>query len=297
MEIRELQWFAALAESQHVTAAAERLNISQPTLSRAIARLERRVGVPLFDRHQNRLRLNKYGEVFRAHALRAIGEIEGAEQRIASLVDPDRGTVALGFLHSYGTWLVPRLLAGYRAIAPATRFELRGAAADTVVDDVRQGRLDLGLTSPRPAGDDLDWTPLQQEPLCLLVSAGHRLARRRAVEVAELVDEDFLALQPVYGLRQVGDRLCARAGYAPRITMECTELSTLRELVAAGLGVAVVPTKGSPSGAGDRAVAVPLKDPQAQRTIGLINPLGGPRAAAVVRFYDYVRSTSHASSA
>ncbi|QGV77029.1 LysR family transcriptional regulator [Streptomyces ficellus] len=295
MEIRELQWFAALAESQHVTAAAERLNISQPTLSRAIARLERRVGVPLFDRHQNRLRLNKYGEVFRAHALRAIGEIDGAEQRIASLVDPDRGTVALGFLHSYGTWLVPGLLAGYRAIAPATRFELRGAAADTVVDDVRRGRLDLGLTSPRPAGDDLDWTPLQQEPLCLLVPTGHRLARRRAVEAAELADEDFLALQPVYGLRQVADRLCAGAGYAPRVIMECTELSTLRELVAAGLGVAVVPIKGSPSGTGDRAVAVPLKDPQAQRTIGLINPLGGPRAAAVVRFYDYVRSTAHAS--
>lgn len=176
MEIRELQWFVALAESEHVTSAAERLNIAQPTLSRAIARLEKRVGVPLFDRQQNRLRLNKYGEVFRAHVVRAISEIDRAEQRIATLVDPDTGTIALGFLHSYGSWLVPELLAGYRRIAPATTFELRGSAADAVVDGVRHGRLDLGITSPRPAGDDLVWTPLQDEPLCLLVPAGHRLA-------------------------------------------------------------------------------------------------------------------------
>ncbi|MDN3060030.1 LysR substrate-binding domain-containing protein [Streptomyces sp. SRF1] len=226
--------------------------------------------------------------------MRAIGEIDGAEQRIASLVDPDRGTVALGFLHSYGTWLVPDLLAGYRRIAPATNFELRGAAADAVVDDVHQGRLDLGLTSPRPAGDDLRWTPLQDEPLCLLVPSGHRLARRRSVKAAELSEEEFVALQPVFGLRQVTDRLCTAAGFRPRITMECTELSTLRALVAAGLGIALVPAKGSPSGPGDQAVAVPLKDPEARRTIGLVAPAEGPRAAAVVRFYDYVCSTAHA---
>ncbi|MGV9266172.1 LysR family transcriptional regulator [Kitasatospora sp. NPDC003701] len=292
MEIRELQWFVALAESEHVTAAAERLNITQPTLSRAVARLEKRVGVPLFDRHQNRLRLNKYGEVFRAHAVRAISEIDRAEQRIATLVDPDTGTITLGFLHSYGTWLVPELLAGYRTIAPATTFELRGSAADVVVDGVRRGRLDLGVTSPRPVGDDLRWTPLRDEPLGLLVPVGHPLASRGRVEMVELAAEEFVALQPEYGLRQVADRLCEKAGFAPRIVLECTELSTLRTLVASGLGVAVVPSTGDPAAYGGRAVHVPLADPQAYRTIGMIVPAGGPRAAVVARFHDYVRSTA-----
>lgn len=292
MEIRELQWFVALAESEHVTSAAERLNIAQPTLSRAIARLEKRVGVPLFDRQQNRLRLNKYGEVFRAHVVRAISEIDRAEQRIATLVDPDTGTIALGFLHSYGSWLVPELLAGYRRIAPATTFELRGSAADAVVDGVRHGRLDLGITSPRPAGDDLLWTPLQDEPLCLLVPAGHRLASRRRVGTADLAEEEFVALQPEFGLRQVADRLCEEAGFTARIVMECTELSTLRTLVASGLGVAVVPSTGDASAQEGRAVPVPLTDPGAFRTIGVIVPAGGPRAAVVARFYDHVRSTA-----
>ncbi len=294
MEIRELQWFTALAEHEHVTVTAERLNISQPTLSRAIRRLERRVGVPLFDRHQNRLRLNKYGEVFRAHALRAISEVSGAEQRITALIDPDTGTVALGFLHSYGTWLVPDLLAGYRRLAPGTTFELRGDAADAVVDDVRNSRLDLGLTSPRPAGDDVEWTPLRNEALCLLVPPGHRLARRRRVRTAELADEDFVALQPVFGLRQITEKLCAAAGFAPRVVLESTELSTLRALVAAGLGVAVAPITGGPSGPGEHAVAVPLEDPQAHRTVGVVTLAGGPRAPVVARFYDYVRSRAHA---
>ncbi|MFJ8795944.1 LysR family transcriptional regulator [Streptomyces sp. NPDC102462] len=297
MEIRELQWFAALAEHEHVTLVSERMNISQPTLSRAIRRLEARVGVPLFDRHQNRLRLNKYGEVFRAHALRAIAEIDTAEQRIAALIDPDAGTVALGFLHSYGTWLVPELLAGYRSHAPRTAFELRGDAADSVVDGVRRGRLDLGLTSPRPVGDDLEWVPLREEPLCLLVPAGHRLARRRSVKLAELAEEAFVALQPVFGLRQITDRLCAAAGFTPHVALESTELSTLRSLVSAGLGVAVVPSTGSPGGRQGQAVDVLLSDLGATRTVGVITPASGVRSPVVQRFLDYVCSTHHAADA
>ncbi|MGW6989748.1 LysR family transcriptional regulator [Streptomyces sp. NPDC054946] len=292
MEIRELQWFVALAESEHVTSAAERLNITQPTLSRALARLEKRVGVPLFDRRQNRLHLNKYGEVFRAHAVRAISEIDRAEQRIATLIDPDTGTIALGFLHSYGTWLIPGLLAGYHRIAPATTFELRGSAADAVVDGVRRGRLDLGVTSPRPADEALRWTPLQDEQLVLLVPAEHRLASRDRVQVAELATESFLALQPEFGLRQVADRLCEAAGFTPRIVMESTELSTLRSLVASGLGVAVVPARGDVTAHHGRTVSVPLADPGAFRTIGVIVPAGGPRAEVVARFYDYIRSNA-----
>ncbi|MEU8522916.1 LysR family transcriptional regulator [Streptomyces sp. NPDC048577] len=295
MEIRELQWFVALAESEHVTSAAERLTIAQPTLSRALARLEKRVGVALFDRQQNRLHLNKYGEVFRAHAVRAISEIDRAEQRIATLIDPDTGTIALGFLHSYGTWLIPGLLAGYHAIAPATTFELRGSAADSVVDEVRRGRLDLGVTSPRPADDTLRWTPLQEEPLSLLVPLGHRLASRHRVRMAELAAEEFLALRPEFGLRQVADRLCQAAGFTPRIVMECTELSTLRSLVSSGLGVAVAPATGDASARPARTVSVPLADPGAFRTIGVIAPAGGPRAAVVTRFYEYLRSTAQPS--
>src|ERR687891_2674828 len=128
MELRELEWFTTLAETEHMTEASLCLNVSQPTLSRALARLERKLGVKLFDRHHNGLRLNKYGEIFQAHALRAMSELDRGEERIVTLVDPERGSVSLGFVHSFGGWLVPDLLHRYRKLAPSTSFELRGGA-------------------------------------------------------------------------------------------------------------------------------------------------------------------------
>jgi len=297
MEIRELQWFVTLAEQQHVTAAADRLSISQPTLSRAIGRLERKLGVPLFDREQNKLRLNKFGELFRAHALRAIAEIETAERRLAALGDPAQGTIALGFLHSYGTWLVPKLLSGYRSISPGSTFELRGAAADIVVHDVRNGRLDLGLTSPQPIDDDLQWAWLMDEQLGLLVPEHHRLAREPEISMGQLVDEYFVALLPVYGLRQVADRLCDSAGFVPRIVLEATELSTLRALVAAGLGIAVVPAPQAGQPPTPDVINIPLTDHAAYRPIGVITVKGGSRAPGVQRFHEYIKTTAHAPGA
>src|SRR5882724_13477890 len=95
--VDELQWYVVLAETEHMTEAAARLNVAQPTLSRALARLERRLGTPLFDRVNRRLRLNRYGEILLEHARRCLIEMNSATDRIAGLLDPDRGTVRLAF--------------------------------------------------------------------------------------------------------------------------------------------------------------------------------------------------------
>lgn len=298
MEIRELEWFTTLAETAHVTAAADSLNIAQPTLSRALARLERRLGVRLFDRHQNRLRLNKYGEIFQAHALRAIDEIDRAEKRIAALVDPDSGMVSLGFLHSFGGWLIPDLLQAYRERMPSVAFELQGGAADAIVDEVRQGRIDIGFVAPEPAADDLVWLPMGDESLCLSVPQRHPLARRKRIAVADLATEVFIALRSEYGLRQVTDRLCLDAGFRPTIVLETTELSTLRSLVEVGLGVALVPSPrpghSRPQGT---AIDVPLRDKTALRPFGAICRKGGPNSYAAQRFLAFAQNPSHASNA
>lgn len=129
MHLDELQWFVVLAETEHVTDAAAELGISQPTLSRALARLEEQVGVPLFDRVNRRLRLNAYGHILLEHARRSINEIRTATERIAELRDPDTGTVRLAFLHSQAGWYVPDLLRRFRTEAPRVRFELFQGAA------------------------------------------------------------------------------------------------------------------------------------------------------------------------
>lgn len=149
MHLDELSWFVVLAETEHVTDAAAELGISQPTLSRALARLEDEVGVPLFDRVNRRLQLNAYGEILLEHARRTITEMRSATERIAAMRDPDTGLVRLAFLHSQAGSFVPDLLRRFRAHAPHVQFSLtQGAAHD--LQRLAGGQVDLAITSPRP---------------------------------------------------------------------------------------------------------------------------------------------------
>ncbi|MDF3308147.1 LysR family transcriptional regulator [Rhodococcus sp. T2V] len=291
MNLQELRWFVAITESENITAVAAEMHVTQPTLSRAISRLEVSVGVKLFDRRQNRLHLNRYGEILRAHALRALSEVDTAQRRITTLADPSEGTVSVCFLHSLGEWLVPNLISRFRDEHPKVRFELRGAAADSVIDDVRAGRSDLGFVAPEPPVHDLVWTPVAAEPVRLLVPAGHRLARRKSVGFAEVAEDDFVALTPEYGLRQLSDRLARAAGFTPRIAFSVTEVGTMSAMVAAGVGVAVVPAPPAAAGAPEGTVLVDLRDRDAWRSIGVIRADRHFTSMAAEGFHRFVLDT------
>jgi DNA-binding transcriptional LysR family regulator len=287
--IDELQWYVVLAETEHMTEAATRLNVAQPTLSRSLARLERRLGTPLFDRANRRLRLNRYGAILLEHARRSLAELDTASERINGLLDPDRGTVRLAFLHSVATWLVPELLRGYRQRMPDVRFELRQAPGHELLADLDVGHVDLAVTSPRPAGPGFGWHPMHREPLCLAVPADHRLAARTRCRLSEVAHEPFVTLRPGFGLREIGDEILHRAGFTPTVTFESSEIPSMEALVSAGLGLAIVPEprpdRGTPG------VAYPrLSDAGAYRTIGLLWRRGRPMPAVSSRFAEFVRT-------
>lgn len=290
MTIDELQWYVVLAETEHMTEAATRLNVAQPTLSRSLARLERRLGTPLFDRANRRLRLNRYGAILLEHARRGLAELDTASERIGGLLDPDSGTVRLAFLHSVATWLVPELLRGYRRSMPQVHFELRQAAGHEILSDLEIGHVDLAVTSPRPAGPGFGWQPMHREPLCLAVPADHPLATRSRCRLTEASEEPFVALQPGLGLRETSDELFGRAGFTPTVTFESSEIPSMEALVSAGLGLAIVPEPRP--GRGTPGVAYPrLADAGAHRTIGLMWRRGRPMPPVAARFADFVRTT------
>lgn len=287
MTVDELHWYVVLAETEHMTETANRLNVAQPTLSRALARLEHRLGTPLFDRVNRRLRLNRYGEILLEHARRCLAELDTATERITSLIDPDRGTVRLAFLHSVATWLVPELVRGYREEVPAVRFELRQAAGHEILADLRAGHVDLAVTSPEPGNADMAWHPLHRERLCLAVPRGHRLAGAPSCPLAAAEGEPFVALRPGFGLREISDELCALAGFAPAIAFESSEIPSMEGLVAAGLGVAVVPTPRAHRTT-PRVSYVPLADAGAYRVIGMLLVERRPRPPVAERFAEFV---------
>src|SRR5271156_2215152 len=161
----DYEWFVTLAELQHVTAAAEQLGTAQPTLTRMLARLEGRLGAALFDRRGRRLSLNAYGRIFYQHARRAQLELDSARRAIDDLTNPAVSEIRLGFLSSFGSRVVPQLIAGFTAASPRVTFTLQEGAAESISDLVESGAVDIGVVSPRPKEPKLAWRSMFRQRL------------------------------------------------------------------------------------------------------------------------------------
>ena len=248
VNVDDLRVFLVVAQAEHVTAAAGRLHLSQPTITRTLGRLEHQLGVQLFDRPGHRVRLNEFGRVLVRYAERIVGQLDAAENELTRLADPHAGPVRVGFLPSLGTWLVPDLIRLFRTLEPGVEFVLRQATAENLAGMLSQGEVDLAITSPRPQLDEpAGWKVLVNERLGLAVPPDHRLASRRRVSLSQVAAEPFVAFSPEAGLRQISDRLCRQAGFSPAVAFESGEVATIRAMVGAGLGVAILPVHQTPS--------------------------------------------------
>lgn len=287
MHFEELRWFVALAETEHVTDAAAVLGVSQPTLSRALARFEEQAGTQLFDRINRRLVLNPYGQIMLEHARRSVAEMRSATERIDALRNPDSGRVRLAFLHSLASWYVPEQLRHFRQMVPGIGFDLFQGPAHEITHRVLSGQADLAITAPHPEGPGFAWHQLYVERLCLAVPRGHRLAGRARIRLSAAAGEPFVALGEQSGLRQLTDALCAEEDLNPDIVFEATEIPTMEGLVAAGFGVAVVPVPRE--GGESSAVHVALSNPGAKREVGLVWSRDREPSPPVQRFTGFLK--------
>lgn len=269
MDLQQLGYFRTVARTQHVTQAAEELGMTQPALSRAIARLEREVGVALFDHHGRSVRLNRYGAAFLRHVERALGTMEEGRREITDMADRDAGIIAFGFAHALGAGVVPDLIARFREQHPRARFQLLQNASHIILDELQAGEVDLALVSPIPkTGERIASLALASEELFLAVPHDHRLAQRKTVKLAQLADDTFVCLREGYALRSLTDDFCRQAGFEPKIAFEGEEIATLRGLVSVGLGVAIIPAPASAHETSPPLLRI--TDPSCERAIGLL---------------------------
>jgi DNA-binding transcriptional LysR family regulator len=278
MDLQVLRWFQAVAEGATVTETAARAHITQPALSRALARIEHEVGAAVFQRVGRALRVTPAGRVFKAHADEILDAYDRGVRAVGDVVDPEAGVIPLAFLHTFGTWLVPPLLSGFRENHPKVRFALTQHGEEGLIQELLDGTADLVITSGDPGDPLLHWERLLVEPLWLAVPPGHRLARRRRVRLAEVADETFILLRQGYGLRATTEQLCREAGFTPRVGFEGEEVETLRGLVTAGLGVSLLPlpqTAAFPLATGKPAAPhLRVTDVVSTRDIGLARLAG-----------------------
>ncbi|MGW6361884.1 LysR family transcriptional regulator [Streptomyces sp. NPDC055092] len=282
-----LSYFAAVARTEHVTRAAHELEIPQSTLSRALVRLEQDLGVELFARHGRTVSLTPAGRTFLTSVDKALAEVGRAAESVRADADPASGKVAFGFLHTMGSETVPGLIRAFRADHPRIRFSLVQNYGEAMLERLRAGELDLCLTSPIPDAPGLVARRLDEQRLRLVVPDDHRLAGRKRVRLAEAADETFVTLEPGYGLRRITDGLCTEAGFKPRIAFEGEETETLRGLVAAGLGVALLPPPAVPR---PGVVELTVTGQRAVREIGVAWLDGHPDTPPVAAFKKFLLS-------
>ncbi|WP_018564454.1 LysR family transcriptional regulator [Streptomyces sp. PsTaAH-124] len=244
MELRQLACFVAVADEANFTRAAARLHIVQSAVSSTIKSLERELGAPLLDRNSKRVLLTDAGAALLPRARAALHAAQEAADAVAEVSGGLRGTLRLGTLTSVRLLDLPALLGEFHRRHPGVL--LRTSAVPTgsqgLVEALLDRRLDLAFVSlPDPCPDGISLTHLTSSVLDLVVPAGHPLAGRGSVSIAELTGLDFVDSPLGYGNRTVADRAFAAASVPRRVTVENTDIATGADYVRHGLGVALLP--------------------------------------------------------
>lgn len=242
MELRQLQHMVALAEEQHFTRAARRVNIVQSELSTSIRQLEAELEAPLFVRSTRQVRLTAAGRVFLGKAKAALAAIEDARDAVAAVQGLRRGTLSIGTMQSLPAFLdLPALIEQFHSRHPGIEVRLSQGASSDLLAQVRSGRLDLAFVPVSEPPEDVATTMIACEALVVVCAPGHALAGRVDVPMMALKGQPFVDFELDRGTRKLIDRGFMEAGIERHIAFEVSDLETLLELVRRGLGIALLP--------------------------------------------------------
>jgi LysR family carnitine catabolism transcriptional activator len=297
LTLQQLRVVLAVHEAGSFTVAAKRLLVAQSSLSRTVAEVERRLGTPLFERTTRRLEPTPAGRELAAAARRAVDAVEAELRHVEGYLAGRRGRVRIATLPSLAAILLPGVVSAFRREHPDVEMSIEDALSDEVLQRVRGGLVDLAVTVVSAAPDpltDLTVTPVATDRFCCVVPPAHRFADRDVLSWRELAGEAFIAFDRTTSIRQHVDASLAAAGVVPRQVVAARNIAAVAGLVAADLGVSVVPGLVLPlmGFAGVRHVI--LDEPTAHRTMAVVRaaarPLSPIAAAFVAALTDPARA-------
>ncbi|MCP9956372.1 LysR family transcriptional regulator [Streptomyces sudanensis] len=285
MQFQQLVYFVAVAEARHFTRAAERVHVSQPSLSQQIRALERELGAELFSRARGNVALTDAGEALLPLARRILADADTARHEVQELVRLRRGRVRLGATPSLCTGLLPEVLRTFHDLYPGVRLLVQESGSRDLVRELARGALDLALVvlplpAPSPA---LTTVELLREDL-VVVSSPEDPAPRGPVRIADLAGRPMVMFRHGYDLRELTVAACRAEGFEPSFAVEGGEMDAVLGFVRAGLGVAVVPGMVAARAGRDLRVTA-LAPPGLRRTVALAHrsDVAPPRAARELR--------------
>ena len=241
MNLRDLRYLIAVAEHRHFGRAAAASFVSQPTLSTQLKKLEDELGVSLVERAPRKVMLTPIGAEIVERARRVVAEIEQMKEAARRSQRPEAGTVRLGIFPTLGPYLLPHVVPGLRDRFPDLQLLLVEEKSDELLARLRDGRLDAAILALPVHDEQLHHEFLFEERFVLAVPEQHRLADRRALGMDELASENLLLLEDGHCLRQQTLDVCELAGAHERTEFRATSLETLRQMVAANVGITLLP--------------------------------------------------------
>jgi LysR family hydrogen peroxide-inducible transcriptional activator len=241
MNLRDLKYLVALADHKHFGRAAAACYVSQPTLSTQIKKLEDELGVSLVERAPRKVMLTPAGRDAADRARRIVAEVEQMKEAARRSQDPEAGTVRLGLFPTLGPYLLPHVVPRLRARFPHLELLLIEEKSDVLLSRLREGKLDAGLLALPVADDQLHTEFLFEEPFLLAVPESHPLAKRQSLTLAELSQHQLLLLEDGHCLREQALDVCRLSGANEKSEFRATSLETLRQMVAADVGITLLP--------------------------------------------------------
>ncbi|SFR88814.1 LysR family transcriptional regulator, hydrogen peroxide-inducible genes activator [Dyella sp. OK004] len=243
MNLRDLHYLVALAEHRHFGRAAEASFVSQPTLSTQIKKLEEELGVPLVERTPRKVLLTETGREIARRARGVLAEVDEIKAIAQRTRDPESGTLRLGIFPTLGPYLLPHLVPLVRQRFPRLELLLVEEKTEQVIRMLREGSLDVGVLALPLHEDSLYTEFLFEEPFVLAVPEAHPLAhKKQRLKLADLEDESLLLLEDGHCMRDQALEVCHLAGAGERSGFRATSLETLRQMVAANVGITLLPT-------------------------------------------------------
>jgi len=292
MNLRDLRYLVALADERHFGRAAERCVVSQPTLSAQIRKLEDYLGVPLVERRPRRVSLTETGARIVERARRVLLEADAIVAIAKSDRDPLAGPLKLALIPTVGPYLLPHVAGKLRRALPRLKLMLYEHQTGPLLTKLADGEIDLGILALPVAADGLASAPLYDEPFTLAVPASHSLASRDRVRVGDLEGESLLLLEDGHCLRDQALEVCSRIHVGEDQDYRATSLETLRQMVAAGHGVTLLPelAAASPVGAARGLRIKPFVKPAPSRRIGAVWRKSTTRGKAIEAVVETIRT-------
>jgi len=241
MEVHQLRYFCAVAESGNFTRAAEAARVAQPSLSQQIHKLEDELGAKLFDRLPRSARLTQFGRAFLPKAQAILRQIGEARVEIREMASVESGEVVLGAIPTIAPYLLPAMLSSFARQHPSVSVSVVEEITPTLLERLHEGTIDLALLALPAAGDELIVSELIEESLFAVLPENHRLAGRRSIKIHDLREQPFLLLKEGHCFRENALDACRQSRINPNVVFESGQFATILAMVSSGMGVSVVP--------------------------------------------------------